>query len=244
MVLIGIHNSTQSKVDPLMFKMPPTRRPCPLSSFIWQLFDKLEYQLSFARKDPSFETNDTKGNVATLPFPTLMASILAGLTVIYFLHWHENNSSSLNGSTAVSLDSLCPQFDGFPNTNLFRYHFGIEFNCDNHTYVRAILPFKFALQFGFTDNLWYCLSQPDQWFALDAGIPALTSAWIFDHMYERLCAICISNAEIPPPPSIRSPGCSYPSFCQWHNCHPPPRLATVDWCLQLRPWPLVCTGYR
>jgi hypothetical protein len=122
LVLIGIHNSTQSKVDPLMFKMPPTRHPLPLSLFIWQPFNKLEYQLSFACNEPSFETNDTRGNVATLPLPTLMALIPAGLTVSYYLHRRENNSTSLNGSAVVSLDSLCPQFDGSPNTNLFRYH--------------------------------------------------------------------------------------------------------------------------
>jgi hypothetical protein len=148
LVLIGIHNSTQSKVDPLMFKMPPTRCPLPLSLFIWQPFNTLEYQLSFARSDPSFDTKYTRGTVATLPLPTLSASIPAELTVLYNLHRRENNSSNLNGLAVISLDSLCPQFDGSPNTNLFPYHFGVEFNCNNHTYFRAILPFKFASCFG------------------------------------------------------------------------------------------------
>ncbi len=144
LVLSEIHNSTQSKVDPLMFKMPPTRHLLPLSLFIWQPFNKLEYQLSFVCNNPSFNTNDTRGTVATLPLPTLSASIPAGLTILYYLHWHENNSLSLNGLAVVSLDSLCPQIDGSPNTNLFCFHFGMEFNCNNHTYVRAIMPFKLA----------------------------------------------------------------------------------------------------
>ncbi len=116
-----------------MFKMPPTWQPLPLSLLIWQPFDKSEYQLSFARIDPSIDTHDINGTVATLPLPTLLATIPAGLNVLYYLHWHDGNSSSLNGSVMVALDSLCPQFDGSPNTNLFRCRFGMEFNCDDHT---------------------------------------------------------------------------------------------------------------
>jgi hypothetical protein len=112
----------------------------------------------------------------------------------------------------VSLDSLCPQFDGSPNTNLFHCHFGMEFNCNNHTYVRVISPFKFALCFGFTDNLWYCVLQPDHGFTLDAGIPALTSAWIFDHINERLCAIHDSNMEIFPPHQYAAPASHIQAF--------------------------------
>jgi hypothetical protein len=178
-VLIGIHDSTQSKVKPLLFCMPPTRRPLSLSSFIWLPFNVSDYQLSYARDDPSFDTTtETNGTVATLPSPTLSASLPSGLIVLYYLHWRDGNSSSLNGLAVLSLDSLCPQFNGSPNTNLFRGHFGVEFNCSNHHYVRAISPFKFASCYGFTDNLRYHLSQPDHWFALNAGIPALTSAWI------------------------------------------------------------------
>jgi hypothetical protein len=80
------------------------------------------------------------------------------------------------------------------------------------THVRVILPFMFALCFGFTDNLWYCLSQPDDWFALHAGIPALTSSWIFDHIRERLCAICNSNTEISPPRQYAAPAAHIQAF--------------------------------
>jgi hypothetical protein len=51
-VVIGIHNSIQSKVDPLMLKMLPTWHPLLLFLFIWQPFNKLEYQLSFACNNP------------------------------------------------------------------------------------------------------------------------------------------------------------------------------------------------
>jgi hypothetical protein len=47
-VIVGVHNSTQSKVEPLLFKTPPTCCPLTLSSFIWPPFNKTEYQLSYA----------------------------------------------------------------------------------------------------------------------------------------------------------------------------------------------------
>ncbi len=184
-VLIGNHNCTQLKVEPLLFCMPPTWRSLSLSSFIWQPFNVSDYQVSYARDDPSFDTTtETNGTVATLPSPTLSASLPSGLIVLYHLHWHDGNSLSFNGSAVLSLDSLYPQLDGSPNTNLFCTHFGVEFNCSDHHYLRAITPFEFASCYGFTNNLWYRLLQPDHWFALDAGISALTLAWIFDHVNE------------------------------------------------------------
>jgi hypothetical protein len=39
-VVIGVHTSTQSKVEPLLFKTPPTCRLLTLASFIWPAFDK------------------------------------------------------------------------------------------------------------------------------------------------------------------------------------------------------------
>jgi hypothetical protein len=90
----------------------------------------------------------------------------------------------LAGMAVMSLDSLCPAFDGSPNTNLFRSWFGIKYHVDNHACVRVILPFEFTSCFGLTDHLQYCLSQHVNWYALEAGIPALTSAWIFDHVHD------------------------------------------------------------
>jgi hypothetical protein len=170
--------------------MPTTRRPLSLSSFIWQPFNVSDYQVSYARDNPSFDiTTETNGTVATLPSPTLSASLPSGLIALSYLHRRNGNSSSLNGLVVLSLESLCPQFNGSPNTNLFWGHFGIEFNCGDHHYVRAVSPFEFASCYGFTDNLRYCLLQPDHWFALNTGIPYLTSAWIFDHVSDKLCEI-------------------------------------------------------
>jgi hypothetical protein len=46
------------------------------------------------------------------------------------------------------------------------------------------------------DKLRYQLSQHDNWFALNAGVPALSSAWVFDHILDRLLSIPNSTVEI------------------------------------------------
>ncbi len=54
--------------------------------------------------------------------------------------------------------------------------FRIEFNHEGCSYIRAILPFKFAHCFGFIDQLKYRLSQEPCKFYLDSAMPACTSA--------------------------------------------------------------------
>jgi hypothetical protein len=142
-----------------------------------------------------------------------LASLPTGLQVLYHLHLSSNGPGSLNGSAVLSLDSLlCLPFDGSSNTNLFCYHFGVEFHCNGHMYVRAISPFEFTSCFGFTDNLCYRLSHPDHWFALDTCIPALTSAWLLDHIHDWLCSIRASNLEIFPPWHYAAPAAHIQAF--------------------------------
>jgi hypothetical protein len=118
-MIVDVHDSTQSKVKPLLFKTPPTRRPLTLSSFIWPPFNKTEYQLSYAMNNASFTDADANGTVALMLPPSIMALLPAGLEVLYHLHLCSNGPGSLNGSAVLSLDSLCLPFDGSPNTNLF-----------------------------------------------------------------------------------------------------------------------------
>jgi hypothetical protein len=37
-IIVGVHDSTQSWVEPVLFRIPPSPRPLPLAAFIWQLF--------------------------------------------------------------------------------------------------------------------------------------------------------------------------------------------------------------
>jgi hypothetical protein len=58
----------------------------------------------------------------------------------------------------------------------------------------------------------YQLSQHGNWFALDAGIPALTSAWIFDHILDRLLSIRNSTTEIFEPNQFAAPAATIQAF--------------------------------
>ncbi len=42
-VLIGVHDSTQSKVDAVSLRIPPSPRPLPLAAFVWEPFNCKEY---------------------------------------------------------------------------------------------------------------------------------------------------------------------------------------------------------
>jgi hypothetical protein len=112
----------------------------------------------------------------------------------------------------MSLDSLCPQFNGTTTTNVFKYHFGIEFHQDDHTYVQPFLLFEFTSCFGFIDQLRFRFSQHNNWFALDAGIPSLTSAWVFDHVLEHLISIRNSTSEIFEPNQFAAPAATIQAF--------------------------------
>jgi hypothetical protein len=198
-LVVGIHDSTQSRMEPISFRIPPSPMPLPLAAYIWGPFNKPEYSISFAKDDDSFATNANHGITATAPTLSVLASLPDGVQPLYYLHLRDSNTATLAGAAVMSLDSLCPAFDGSPNTNLFCSWFGIEYHVDDHAHVCAILPFEFTSCFGLTDHFRYRLSQHVNWYALDAGIPALTSAWIFDHIHERLGAIRDSNTEIFPP---------------------------------------------
>ena len=84
--------------------------------------------------------------------------------------------------------------------------------ADGHTHVRAISPFEFTLCFGLTDQLRYRLLQHVNWYALDASIPALTSAWIFNHIHEWMVTFRDSNTKIFPPNQYAAPAAHIQAF--------------------------------
>jgi hypothetical protein len=67
LLIVGVHDSTQSKVEPVLFRIPPSPRPLPLAAFIWQQFNKQEYSVSFAKEDSSFTSKSNNGISATSP---------------------------------------------------------------------------------------------------------------------------------------------------------------------------------
>jgi hypothetical protein len=160
-------------------------------------------------EDDDFMRQDVKFT-ATLPPSTFIHS--PGITLKYFLHGCHLDESMLAGAAVILSDGLCPPFDASPNTNLFQHLFGIEFNYDNHSRVRGILPFEFARPFGFVDDLTYRLSQPANKFSLDAAVPARTSAWLFEQVHAHLTFIRDSNCEIFSPNQFAAPAATIQAF--------------------------------
>jgi hypothetical protein len=204
-LVVGVHDSTQSQTERISFWIPPSPTPLPLAAYIWEPFNKPEYSVSFVKDNDSFETDANHGITTTVPTSLVLAFLLDGVQPLYYLHLRDSNTAILAGAAVMSLDSLCPVVDGLPNTNLFCSRFGIEYHVDDHACVRAIFPFEFTSCFGLTDHFRYRLSQHVNWYALDASIPALMSAWIFNHVHERLGEIQDSNTEIFPPRQYAAP---------------------------------------
>jgi hypothetical protein len=95
---------------------------------------------------------------------------------------------------------------------LFGNYFGIEFIHGDSTYVRSISPFEFARCFRLGDELTYKLSHPSNQFCFDAGIPALTSAQIFEQIHERCIHIRSRNFEIQEPNQFAAPAACVHAF--------------------------------
>ena len=80
------------------------------------------------------------------------------MVVKYNLHRAWEDTTILAGSSILSTYGLCPPFEACLNQNLFQQFFGIEFNFDNHTYVRVISTFKFARCFNLIRSIQYRIS--------------------------------------------------------------------------------------
>jgi hypothetical protein len=150
-IIVGIHDSTQSRVEPLAFCFPPSPKPLPLAAYIWPPFNKREYSVSLSMNNDYFAADIGTGLVATPPSESVLASHPEKSKLMYYLHTRGADATVLVGAAVFPLDSLCPPFDGSPNSNIFRDWFGIEFHADDHTHVRAISPFEFTSCFGLLD---------------------------------------------------------------------------------------------
>jgi hypothetical protein len=207
-IIIGIHLSCASKVEPLLLKEPPPTPPGPLRSSIWEPFNRTDYSISLAKDDDNFCRQDVCFT-ATMTIPT---GVPTSILIKYFLHHTGLDKNCLTGSLVVSTEGLCPPFDACPNTNLFQHLFGIKFAYENHLHVRGILPFEFACCFGFTDDLTYRLSHPKNKFCLDSAIPGCTSSWLFEQIHAYLIFLCDSNCEILSPKQYAAPAATIQAF--------------------------------
>jgi hypothetical protein len=166
-VIIAVHDSTQSKVEPFLLRTPPSPRPLPLAGFIWQPFNTCKYSVSLAKDDASFGEPSNNGMIVMAASDLVIGSFPDGIQPMYFLHSRESDTKILAGVAILLLDSLYPPFDGSPNTNIFGSRFGIEFHVDGNTHVRSISAFEFTSCFELMDHLRFYLSQHLNWYALN-----------------------------------------------------------------------------
>jgi hypothetical protein len=133
--------------------------------------------------------------IASMPKPAISTDS-SHFHVKYHLHHDNANGSILAGLSVLSGDSLCPPFKACPNQNLFQQYYGLEFHHNGHTYVRAILTYKFTCCFDLVDKLQYRLSHKKYKFELDASMPSKTSVWIFKQVNSHLVHLHDSNSKV------------------------------------------------
>lgn len=199
-VVIAVHSSTTPAATALELRQPPTLPHRPITDFIWEPFNTPAYAVaSSSSQDNTFENLDT-----TLPSST--AQDPSDLTTIkFFLHRRGTEPPTCNGAAVLDLRGCCPGRLSSPNQNLFQHFFGIEYIYSGRTLVRPISQFEVAACFRLRDSITYPLAHPTNRIHLDAGIPALTSAWVFEHVLERLLHIREANTEFYDPSPTDEP---------------------------------------
>jgi hypothetical protein len=202
-VILGIHLSCATNVEPLLLKHPPAISSRPLAGFIWEPCNQPEHSISLACNDPGFATQD--GPMMTITSPKSATHIPSSVHLKYHIHHAGSDTSILVGLVVISVDGLCPAFKACPSLNILQAYFGVEFHCNGHSYICAISPFKFVCCYGFTDQLTYRLSQPPYKFSMDAMMPAHTSAWLFEQVHAHLVYLRDSNCKIFSPNQFAAP---------------------------------------
>ena len=162
----------------------------------------------------------TPSDVAHKPTP---------LHIAYCLLPMDTSSRCTAGSMVLHPTSLCPPYSPTPSTQPFQHLFGIEFIVDDDVHVRPFSSFEFAACLSLGSELTYSLSRHDFTACMDAGIPDITSAWLFDQVHDKLRNICNSNTDVFDPstqqPSVlmlvisqNSISVRMPTTQQWTEC--------------------------
>ncbi len=184
-VIIAIHSSAASAVEPLTLKTPPLVQAKPIASYLWESFNKLDHSLCFGHEDADFNKDESSRMTISAPKPGESDSI-PRIIVKYNIHCGGEDTTILAGSSVISTSGLCPPFEACPSRNLFQHFFGIEFHFDGHTYVRVISTFEFARCFNLINSIQYRISHEKYRHCLDSSMPGRTLAWIFDQVHSHL----------------------------------------------------------
>jgi hypothetical protein len=194
-VITAVHSSCVSNVDSIILKTLPRTTPWPISTFIWEPFDRTEHSLCYGQDNFDFNKDETSKMITSTP-KTAVSTDSSLVNIRYHLHHDNANGSILAGSSVLSGDSLCPPFEACPNQNLFQQYYSLEFHHDGHTYVCAILTFGFTCCFNLVDKLQHRLLHKKYKYGLDASMATKTLAWIFEQVHSHLVHLHNSNSAV------------------------------------------------
>jgi hypothetical protein len=210
-VIIAVHSSSASVVEPIVLKMPPVVQPKPLASYIWEPFNKPDHSLSFGHDNDSFNNDESSKMIVSAPKQAELDCI-PHVVIQYNMHRASEDAS------VISTSGLCLPFKACLNRNLFQHFFGIEFHVDSHTYVHAISTFEFAHCFNLIDSIQYRLSHEKYHYGLDPLMPAHTSAWIFNQVHLQLILLRNSNCEVFSPNQFAAPAATIQTLVNGAIC--------------------------
>jgi hypothetical protein len=191
-IITAVHSSCALSIEQMLLEHTPMVPPRPLGEFIWEPFKWNGYAILLACNDANFSKQKMQLKVST---HSTTSSNTNDVPVQYNLHQPKTNELVIVGSKVVSLDGLCPAFNACPNPNIFQHHFGIEFHHEGHSYIQAISPYEFIHCFGFINQMTYRLFHPTCKFAMDAAMPAHSSAWLLKQAHSYLVYLQHANSK-------------------------------------------------
>jgi hypothetical protein len=205
-VIIAVHLSSASVVEPLVLKTPPAVCPTPIASYLWEPFNRPEHSLCFGRDDNDFNKDKATQMIVSAPKQAKLGSITP-IMILYHLHRADEDATILAGSGVLSPSSLCLPFEACPTRNLFQHFFGIKFHFDGH-----------ACCFNLVENIQYHLSHEKNRFGVDALMPARTSAWVFQQVHSQLVFLRDSNCEVFSPNQFAAPAATVQTLVNGTIC--------------------------
>jgi hypothetical protein len=115
-LLLRVHSSCTSKVEPIELKPPPPICPRPLGDYLWEPFSRPKHSVCLARNDDDFCHQDVQ---FTATNPSNNTPIPPGVTVKYYIHGHGSDEGILCGAAVISVDGVCPHSMPGPTKTCF-----------------------------------------------------------------------------------------------------------------------------
>eukprot|EP00956_Cyclotella_meneghiniana_P028882 scaffold68484_cov41-Cyclotella_meneghiniana.AAC.4 len=182
-VIYGVHSSVTSVVTPITQLSSPIIRPKPISDYIHENFNKVNYAVCFGRQhiDQYSDNNLT----ARDPMPTPSPPTPYFSTRLYDIIDKASPAQSSIGTGVYDTKDIFPPVTQ-DSENIFGRLFGIEYSNMGKDLVRPISPYEVVRGFGFSEATTQCLAKRSNLHLMRNSIPTRTSTNILDTVLGRL----------------------------------------------------------